>query len=169
MRTNQPRTEIPESTPSQESKTPFTPLSAPAQPIRPGSSISSSARNLQCLGASLTVKGEISGDEDLQIDGKVEGQVSLRGRRLTVGRTAQLNAEVTASEVVVHGKISGNVYARDRVEIKAGGDVTGDILTARISIDDGADFKGRIEIDSAKSQRFHAKGEVADVALSPAN
>jgi cytoskeletal protein CcmA (bactofilin family) len=169
MWTNQTKTEIPESSPSPESKTPPTPLSVPAAPIRPASPTISTVRNLQCLGASLTVKGEISGDEDLQIDGKVEGQVSLRGRRLTVGRTGQLTSEVTAGEVVVYGKVSGNVHARDRVEIKAGGDVTGDILTARISIEDGADFKGRIEIDSAKSHEFHVDGEFGDVPIRHAN
>ena len=97
------------------------------------------------------VKGEISSDEDLQIDGKVDGPVSLRGHRLTVGRTAQLNSEITAREVIVYGNASGNLRVRDRVEIKRDGQVIGDITTARISIEDGAYFKGRIEIERAQS------------------
>jgi cytoskeletal protein CcmA (bactofilin family) len=93
------------------------------------------------------VKGKISGEEDLQIDGKVEGPVSLHGQRLTVGRTGVLNSEVIAREVVVYGKVIGNIRARDRVEIKKDGEVVGDITTARISVEDGAYFKGRIEIE----------------------
>jgi cytoskeletal protein CcmA (bactofilin family) len=108
------------------------------------------ARGLSCLGASLEIKGKISGEEDLQIDGKVEGSIALQGQRLTVGRSGQLNSEVHAREVVVFGKVQGNLRASDRVEIKKDGSVTGDITTSRISIEDGAYFKGRIEIDRSK-------------------
>ena len=97
------------------------------------------------IGASLTIKGSVTGEEDLQIDGKVEGPVTIRGR-LTVGCSGQLSAGVVARELAVYGKVSGNVDARDRVEIKRDGAVIGDIQTARISIEDGAIFKGRIEI-----------------------
>jgi cytoskeletal protein CcmA (bactofilin family) len=107
------------------------------------------------MGASLEIKGKITGEEDLQIDGKVEGPVSLPGQRLTVGRTGQLNSEITAREVVVYGKVTGNLRARDRVEIKKDGEVIGDIATARISVEDGAYFKGRIEIERAKPPEKH--------------
>jgi cytoskeletal protein CcmA (bactofilin family) len=120
-------------------------FNAPVAPSAP------TARGLSCLGASLEVKGKISGEEDLQIDGKVEGAIALQGQRLTVGRTGQLSSEVHAREVVVYGKVQGNLRASDRVEIKKDGSVTGDITTSRISIEDGAYFKGRIEIDRAKS------------------
>jgi cytoskeletal protein CcmA (bactofilin family) len=102
------------------------------------------------LGATLTIEGEITSEEDLQIDGKVRGPISLQGRRLTIGRTAELNSEVTAGEVIVYGKLTGNLCARDRVEIKKDGSVIGDITTTRVSIEDGADFKGRMEIDRPK-------------------
>ena len=121
-------------------------------------------RDLACLGSSVTIKGQIVGDEDLQIDGKVEGPISLHGHRLTVGRTAQLNSEVSAREVVVYGKASGNLCARERVEIKKDGEVTGDITTARISIEDGAYFKGRIEIERAKPQA-QAEPEMARIPV----
>jgi cytoskeletal protein CcmA (bactofilin family) len=104
-----------------------------------------SARSLARIGASLEIKGSVTGDEDLQVDGKVQGPVVIGGR-LTVGSSGQLNAGVTARELAVYGKVSGNVDARDRVEIKRDGAVIGDIQTARISIEDGAIFKGRIEI-----------------------
>jgi len=110
------------------------------------------ARDLACLGASLTIKGQITGEEDLQIEGKVEGPISLSGHRLTVGRSARLHSEVTAREVVVYGHASGNLRARERVEIKKDGEVTGDIVTSRISIEDGAYFKGHIEIERGKTK-----------------
>ena len=99
------------------------------------------------LGSSLHVKGEITGNEDLLVDGSVEGLISLEDRKLTVGPTAKLAADVVAREIVVHGTVKGNLRARDRIEIKKEGSVVGDLTTARISIDDGAYFKGSIEID----------------------
>jgi len=104
------------------------------------------------LGSSLQIKGQITGKEDLQIDGIVDGPVVLSGHELTVGTTAQLHSEIHAGEVVVYGKVVGNVNSQGRVEIKQDGSVVGDIASARISIEDGAHFKGRIEIDPAKSQ-----------------
>lgn len=122
-----------------------------------------SARNLACLGETVHVKGQISGAEDLQIDGKVDGPVSLEGQRLTVGRTGQLHSEISAREVVVYGKVNGNVHARDRVEIKKDGSVIGDINTARISIEDGAYFKGRIEIEHAGSSSSSSSSSSAEL------
>src|SRR5690242_5406940 len=101
------------------------------------------------LGASLHVKGEITGNEDLAIDGTVEGLVNLEDRRLTIGASARLTADIIAREVVVYGNVKGNLRARDRIEIKKDGSVVGDLTTARIMIEDGAYFKGSIEIDKA--------------------
>jgi cytoskeletal protein CcmA (bactofilin family) len=101
------------------------------------------------LGASLHVKGEISGNEDLVIDGAVEGLVQLDERRLTVGATAKVTADIIAREVVVYGTVKGNLRAKDRIEIKKDGSVVGDLTTSRISIEDGAYFKGSIEIDKS--------------------
>jgi cytoskeletal protein CcmA (bactofilin family) len=139
--------EVPGTSQSKDSRMPSTPMNAPTS-NRPSNA---SARTLACLGATIVVKGEISSDEDLQIDGKVEGPISVRGNRLTVGRTAQLKSEITAREVIVYGNASGNLHARDRVEIKKDGQVIGDIATARISIEDGAYFKGHIEIERVQS------------------
>ena len=99
------------------------------------------------LGANLQVKGEISGTEDLSIDGQLEGSIRLEGRRLTIGTTANVVADVTASEVVVSGHLKGNVNAKKRIEIRKDGSVTGDLTTAHIMIEDGAYFKGSIEIE----------------------
>ena len=130
-----------------QSKNTGAPVNAPAG-IRPSTPL---ARTLALLGPTIVVKGEITSDEDLQIDGRVEGPVSLRGHRLTVGRSGELSSEVTAREVIVYGNVSGNLRARDRVEIKKDGRVIGDIATTRISIEDGAYFKGHIEIEHTQS------------------
>ena len=135
--------------PTQSSQRSSEPASDPNAFSRPGTP---GARSLACIGASLEIKGRITADEDLQIDGKVEGPVSIRGHRLTIGRSGQLNSEIALRELVVFGKITGNVNATDRVEIKKDGAVIGDIQTTRISIEDGAIFKGRIEIDRPGSK-----------------
>lgn len=124
------------------------PFSAPASVKLGGSSSRSAGR----IGASIQIKGQVSGAEDLQIDGIIDGPVSIQGHELTVGSTAQLNSEIHAGEVIVSGKVVGNVYARGRVDIRRDGSIIGDVSSARISIEDGAHFKGRIEIDPAKSR-----------------
>src|SRR5271156_1578777 len=116
---------------------------APNDPTYPNTSSGNTAR----LGSSLHVKGEITGNEDLLIDGTVEGLVQLEDRKLTVGASAKVTADVIAREVVVYGNVKGNLRARDRIEIKKDGSVVGDLTTARISIEDGAYSKGSIEID----------------------
>ncbi len=147
MWTKETQSEVPGLSPSKDSRIPGAPVNAPA-----GNRTSSpTARTLACLGSTIVVKGEISSDEDLQIDGRVEGNISLRAHRLTVGRTAQLNSEINAREVIVYGNASGNLRARDRVEIKKDGQVIGDITTTRISIEEGAYFKGHIEIERTQS------------------
>ena len=148
MWSKQSQTEAPAAPPAQAPVSTVTPFSAPSS----SRSNSSAARSSARLGSSLQIKGHITGNEDLQIDGIVDGPISLRGHELTVGAGAQLNSEIHAREVVVYGKVVGNVHSRDRVDVKKDGSVIGDISTARISIEDGAQFKGRIEIDPTKAQ-----------------
>ena len=141
-------TEAPAAPPVQAPASPVIPFNASSTPRLGGSSARESAR----LGASLEIKGHIIGKENLQIDGKVDGPITLHGHELTVGSTAHLHSEVQAGDVVVFGKVVGNVVARGRVDIKRDGSIVGDISSARISIEDGAHFKGRIEIDPTKTQ-----------------
>jgi cytoskeletal protein CcmA (bactofilin family) len=140
------------STPEPARPTP--PASAPTSfepgTVRPtaGSAASAVVPNGEqaTIGKSLIVKGEVSGSESLYIDGKVEGAINLPGNRVTVGRNGQVAANITAREVVVLGKVRGNVHASDRVDIRSEGSLTGDVAAARISIEDGAYFKGGIDI-----------------------
>ena len=124
---------------------------APASTSTPRSTISVPRTSTQ-LGSSVRIRGEITGSEDLQIDGIVEGPIFLQGHELIVGATAQLKSEIHAGDVVVRGMVAGNVDSRGRVEITKEGSITGDIACARISIEDGAHFKGRIEINPEKSR-----------------
>ncbi len=98
------------------------------------------------IGKSLQIKGEVIGSESLYIDGNVEGAINLPDSRVTVSRDAQVAANITAREVVVFGKVSGNIYASDRVDIRSEGSLTGDVTAQRISVGDGAFFKGGIDI-----------------------
>jgi|HubBroStandDraft_5_1064220.scaffolds.fasta_scaffold363167_1 cytoskeletal protein CcmA (bactofilin family) len=104
-------------------------------------------RPLAWLGNGLTLKGELSGAEDVHIDCKLDGPVSLGGNRLTVGSSGKIQGEVVAREVVIEGKVSGEIRAHDRVEIHKEGSFVGDLVTSRISIEEGAYLKGAIEID----------------------
>ena len=98
------------------------------------------------VGVGLCIKGQISGNEDLLVDGSMEGSIQLGEGMLTVGSSGKLTADVVAREVIVYGKLKGNVAARDRIEIKKDGSVVGDLTTGRIAIEDGANFKGSVEI-----------------------
>ena len=120
------------------------------------------------LGGSLHVKGEISGNEDLLIDGSVEGLVQLDERKLTVGATAKVTADIIAREVVVYGTVKGNLRAKDRIEIKKDGSVNGDLTTARIMIEDGAYFKGSIEIDKSAEKEPSGNQAFARNSSAPA-
>jgi cytoskeletal protein CcmA (bactofilin family) len=121
------------------------------------------------LGPSLHVKGEISGSEDLHIDGSVEGLITLEDRKLTVGPSSKVTADVVAREIVVYGSVKGNLRARDRIEIKKDGSVVGDLTTARIMIEDGAYFKGSIEIDRGEKEVDFEKPAFARAAGSKAS
>ena len=117
------------------------------------------------LGKGLFIKGEITGTESLYIDGKVEGAINLPGNRVTVGRNGQVAANIVAREVVVLGKERGNVSATDRVDIRAEGSLHGDVAAARISIEDGAFFKGGIDIRKPDSKAAQATGTTGPIAV----
>ncbi len=143
------RPAIPEQSKPTVASTPAPPVEAkktmsPNEPIFPSAG---TERAPARLGPGLQFKGEITGSEDLYLDGNVEGLVHLEDRKLVVGASAKITADIIAREVVVFGNVKGNLRARDRIEIKKDGSVVGDLTTARIMIEDGAYFKGSIEID----------------------
>lgn len=109
------------------------------------------------IGKSLIVKGEVTGSESLYVDGRVEGSINLPGNRVTVGRNGQVQADITAREIVVLGAVTGNLTASDRVEVRSEGSLTGDVSCQRISIEDGAFFKGGIDVRKPTGRETHSK------------
>ena len=118
----------------------------------------------------LILRGDITGSESLFIDGRVEGSISLPGNRVTVGRNGHVDATISAREIVVMGRVRGNLSATDRVDIHAEGAVTGDVVAARISIEGGAFFKGSIDIRKSEAKPVYSitMALAANEALKPA-
>jgi cytoskeletal protein CcmA (bactofilin family) len=147
---NQPGSNTPSTPEPVRPSAPATSFEAsPTRPAAVGGGTAASAvptGEQATIGKSLIVKGELSGSESLYIDGKVEGAINLPGNRVTVGRNGQVAANIVAREIVVLGKVRGNCQASDRVDIRSEGSLTGDVIAARISIEDGAFFKGGIDI-----------------------
>jgi cytoskeletal protein CcmA (bactofilin family) len=142
---NQTGTLTPTPTPEPPRPAPPSPSYEPAAPSRTPAAAAVTGEQAT-ISKGLFIKGEINGSESLFIDGKVEGSVNLPGNRVTIGRNGQVAANITAREIVVLGKVRGNVNATDRVDIRAEGSLSGDVAAARISIEDGAFFKGGIDI-----------------------
>ena len=105
------------------------------------------------IGRSLVIKGEITGSEALYIDGRIEGKITLAENRVTVGRNGSVEADITAREVVVMGKVIGNIECSDRVDIRSEGVVNGNVSTVRISVEDGAVLKGGIQVKSGEHKQ----------------
>ena len=155
-----------------------TPTPIPMTEPTPASAPRNASLNSQeqaTIGKSLVIKGEVTGSESLYIDGRVEGSINLSGNRVTVGRNGVVSANINAREIVVIGKVRGNLVARDRVDIRNEGSLTGDVVAQRISIEDGAFFMGGIDIrkpgqtsDGMPSKKMNgeAKLEPATVAES---
>ncbi len=161
--------------PNPTSNPPVPPAPEPVRPAvpayeppaaRPAAPTPAASGDQATIGKGLMVKGEISGSESLFIDGKVEGAINLPGNRVTVGRNGQVAANISAREIVVLGKIRGNIVATDRVDIRSEGALTGDVSAARISIEDGAFFKGGIDI--RKPETKAAAGQSAATATTSA-
>jgi cytoskeletal protein CcmA (bactofilin family) len=121
------------------------------------------------IGRTLVIKGEISGSEALYIDGRIEGKITMPDSRVTIGRNGQVDASIQARELVIMGKVTGNIECSDRVDVRAEGSVNGDISTVRISVEDGAALKGGIQVRSeGKSTQKPAEAPKAMAATASA-
>jgi len=105
------------------------------------------------IGRTLVIKGEISGNESLYIDGRVEGTITFKDHRVTVGRNGVVQSNITAREVVIMGKVTGNVECTDRVDIRSEGSLTGDVVSQRISVEDGALLRGSVQLTPAEQKK----------------
>jgi len=129
----------------QSPETKFSPNAAPTNsytPVKPATSPMDQAN----IGRSVVIKGELTGAESLFIDGRVEGSINFPDNRVTVGRNGNVAANITAKEVVIMGKVQGNVECADRLDIRSEGVLAGDVITHRISVEEGAILKGGVEV-----------------------
>ena len=113
---------------------------------RTSAAVSISSQEQATLGKAIVIKGEVSGSESLYIDGRVEGSINLPGNRVTVGRNGIVLANIDAREIIILGQVRGTMTASDRFDIRNEGSLTGDIVAQRISLEEGAYFKGSIDI-----------------------
>jgi len=143
---------------------PREPQPVPAPPVTPqsensmveamsrASDLPAANQNPTLLGQSVVLRGDLSGKEDLLIEGQFEGTLSLQEHCVTVGPHGQVKGEIHARQVVIQGSVSGNVSAREKIEIRKTGEVVGDLVAAGIAIEDGAYFKGSIDILREQNQ-----------------
>jgi len=116
------------------------------------------------IGKSVVIRGELTGNEDLYLDGEIEGNINLRDHKLVIGPNGKIKATITARDVVVHGRVEGNLTASDRVELKRNCTLIGDVSTQRIVIEDGAFFKGAIDIKEQKEPKTEMRKPMASAA-----
>ncbi|MGO8794516.1 MAG: bactofilin family protein [Candidatus Sulfotelmatobacter sp.] len=141
-------------------------MMASEPPVAPRPVTATTSADQATIGKSLVIKGEVTGSESLYIDGRVEGSISLAGNRVTIGRNGVVAANINAREIVVLGKVRGNLTASDRVDIRSDGSLTGDVVAARISIEDGAYFKGGIDIRKGGQPQQQPKPNGKDESAS---
>ena len=113
---------------------------------------SSAGRDIVNIGKSVVIKGEFNGSEDLTIEGQVEGKIELKDHILTIGPNGKIKAQVFTKALIVLGEVHGNVTATEKVEIRDGGSVDGDIIAPRVAIADGAHFRGSVDMQRRAGQ-----------------
>jgi len=123
------------------------PVAAPSQPDS-----RRFERDVVNIGKSVVIKGELNGSEDLTIEGHVDGKIELKDHVLTIGPNGRIKADVFAKSVIVLGELNGNVTASDKVDIRDGGSVDGDIVSPRVAIAEGAHFRGSVDMQRRTAQ-----------------
>ena len=147
-----------------------TPVTTPSSPVAAGSAVSDSrtqlGRDNVNIGKSVIIKGELSGSEDLTIEGHVEGRIDLKGNALTIGPNGKIKGEVVGKVVGVLGEVTGNVTASEKVDVRDNGSVDGDIVSPRVAIAEGAHFRGAVDMQRAGA-KAQAKPAVPSQGQAP--
>ena len=138
--------------------------SAPIRETQSSLSVSSNAA--ACISQGIRIKGEVTGSEDLFVDGHVDGKLSLTNGSLTIGPNGKVKADVTAREVIVRGKVEGKVSGRDKVQLWSTGQVTGEVQTDRLAIEDGAMLRGKVEAGKQPARTVETQSAAAAGASS---
>jgi len=121
------------------------------------------------IGPGITIDGDISGKENLLIEGKVKGRIHLAAHEVTVGQSGEVNADVSAKLIRVAGKVCGDMTAKEKIVINSTGNVRGNIVTPRILLEDGAIFKGSIDMGPGEAATAQTASSVARTAVKPGN
>ena len=127
------------------------------------------ARSAASIGQGIRIKGEITGSEDLTVDGPVEGKLQLTNGSLTVGPNGTVKADITAREVIVRGRVEGKILGRDRVQLSSTGHVIGEVQTQRLAIEDGAVLRGKVETGRPQDKSGDDRGASASTSKAPSN
>jgi cytoskeletal protein CcmA (bactofilin family) len=148
----------------------YSPATAPANSYTPVHSGTSNVDQTH-ITRSVVIKGQVSGAESLFVDGRIEGTISFPDNRVTIGRNGNVAANVTAKEVVIMGKVQGNVDCADRLDIRSEGVLSGDVITHRFSVEEGAVLKGSVEVRNPekkdqKNQQNQVKAVEAPKAMA---
>jgi cytoskeletal protein CcmA (bactofilin family) len=145
------------------------PATEPVRNVNESQRGSERERTTVNIGKSVVIKGELSGSEDLTIEGQVEGKIELRQNVLTIGANARIKAQVFAKSVVILGEVTGNVTASEKVDIRDNGSVDGDIASPRVAIAEGAHFRGSIDMQRTGAKAGEVKPETkqAPAATQP--
>lgn len=130
---------------------------APASTPSLSGALPTSSRAAACISQGIKIKGEVTGSEDLFVDGVVDGKLNLANGSLTIGPNGHVKADVNAREVIVRGKIEGKVTGRDRVQLWSTGQITGEVQTDRLAIEDGAQLRGKVEAGRQTSKTTEIK------------
>ena len=153
---------------------PAPPVAAPVAPVQPATvsaapqpEIRRNERDVVNIGKSVVIKGELNGSEDLTVEGQVEGKIELKDHVLTIGPNGKIKAQVFAKAVIVLGEVNGNVTASEKVDIRDGGSVDGDIVSPRVAIAEGAHFRGSVDMQR-KGQAAQPQQQTPKPAASAA-
>ena len=147
---------------------PVVPPPPPMQPQQPTSRVQPRQEQQAIIGPSISIKGDVSGQENLLIQGRVEGKVLLKGNDVTVGQSGKVKADIHGKSIRVEGEVQGNLYGEKEVVIEASGNVMGNLIAPRVILENGSRFKGSIDMEAAAQQQKPGAPEVAKPAQQSA-
>jgi cytoskeletal protein CcmA (bactofilin family) len=154
---------LPENSPGNPAAVPVPVGSAPRET---NAGLPASSKGSASISQGIRIKGEVTGSEDLFVDGQVDGKVNLSNGSLTVGPNGQVKADIFAREVIVRGRVDGKIVGREKIQLWSTGNVAGDLQTERLTIEDGAVLRGRVEIETGKPVDKHTEARGAAAGTS---
>jgi cytoskeletal protein CcmA (bactofilin family) len=139
-------------------------------PTPPRSNAAEPRKEGATIGPSISIKGDLTGDEDLMIQGRVEGKIDLKQNNITIGKNGRVKADVYGKVISIEGEVEGNLFGQDQIVVRSSGNVRGNITAPRVALEDGSRFKGSIDMEPrvADKQKQAAPAEVKAMPKSEA-